>query len=131
VLESLVLALVNEPFAPYGRLVALGRSVLDIGPDEFTNWITTGRPAENAPSPVPDMAGPDAGTGTTEQRVKVLLDTLDTWQRFYAGYDEWPLRGRSPSRAWEIRGDIRSALSEIRDVVSRSGDHGFRTVGIG
>lgn len=114
IIESLCLTLVGAPFDPYERLAELGRSVED-GSGELRDWVAEGRGPAHAPQPEAAHAGsPD---DVPDARANVLCKRLDYFEQHYAQYDEWPLRDRRASGAWELRDDIREALSDIRQAV--------------
>jgi hypothetical protein len=122
VLESLALTLVGASFAPYARLVALGESVGQFdelaAEGELARWAGSGTTLPGAPQPVASLAG--VASGTVADRVAVVIDNLDRYDKHYDEYRRLrltPTDSLEVSRAWELRDDILEALGVIRKSV--------------
>jgi hypothetical protein len=131
VMESMTVAMVNsfsagslDPLVPYKRLSKLG----DLGSSDshLAYWIRKGKLRESdAPVPVVSQAG---GPSNTIEERKELAITY--FQAQLAGFEEYLGRQdkygdiRSYPVSWEIRTEIRDALTRLITAIPAVGDYG-------
>ncbi len=131
-LESLPLALMDvnvtaklDAVAPYRRLRQLGTSggggldSYDRLAPELAVWIEDGRLPLSAPTPAPRHAGRATGTWTDRRDALVVrVEELgNSYEKLFAETEQ--RERQSVPRAYELRRDIRSTLSELAEAVRR------------
>jgi len=123
VMESLIIALVNcysegslEPLEPYKKLAKLGTlGNLDGRGGVLQNWVRTGEMTElGAPEVPASRAGSreDTAAGRKAKCVQFFTEQLESFEA-YMGRQEPFGDVRAYPVSWELRREIRQALSEL------------------
>ena len=120
-LKSLGLAMTHaaataslEPFKPYWRLRDLGAQHREL----LANWVRDGVAPSKAAEPDPRVAGEPRSDvdGRKVTLMQSIALTTDHFEKLFAGVEASPA-DLDADRIWELRDQVRVALSDIRESV--------------